>query len=158
MDIFLPILGLLMIMALVVGATIKINTLLREENLMGKVLQRIERRRYIWDRIIPKIAIFVSICSLLVILSYVFNFYGFRDLFQDWDWIEKSFFFYFIISAPIFPGMFYEWYEKIKDSLIETHEFNQKEASMSENEVYLFHTPKVLSYPKKLFRLLRRDY
>ncbi len=98
MDIFLPILGLLMIMALVVGATIKINTLLREENLMGKVLQRIERRRYIWDRIIPKIAIFVSICSLLVILSYVFNFYGFRDLFQDWDWIEKSFFFYFIIE------------------------------------------------------------
>jgi len=158
MDIFLPILGLLMIMALVVGATIKINTLLREENLMGKVLQRIERRKYIWDRIIPKIAIFVSICSLLVILSYVFNFYGFRDLFQDWDWIEKSFFFYFIISAPIFPGMFYEWYEKIKDSLIETHEFNQKEASMSENEVYLFHTPKLLSYPKKLFRLLRRDY
>ena len=158
MDIFLPILGLLMIMALVVGATIKINTLLREENLMGKVLQRIERRKYIWDRIIPKIAIFVSICSLLVILSYVFNFYGFRDLFQDWDWIEKSFFFYFVISAPIFPGMFYEWYEKIKDSLIETHEFNQKEASMSENEVYLFHTPKVLSYPKKLFRLLRRDY
>jgi len=158
MDIFLPILGLLMIMALVVGATIKINTLLREENLMGKVLQRIERRKYIWDRIIPKIAIFVSICSLLVILSYVFNFYGFRDLFQDWDWIEKSFFFYFIISAPIFPGMFYEWYEKIKDSLIETHEFNQKEASMSENEVYLFHTPKLLSYPKKLFRFLRGDF
>ena len=126
-------------------------------NNMGKVLQRIERRRYIWDRIIPKIAIFVSICSLLVILSYVFNFYGFRDLFQDWDWIEKSFFFYFIISAPIFPGMFYEWYEKIKDSLLETHEFNQ-EASMSENEVYLFHTPKALSYPKKLLRLLRRDY
>jgi len=136
-------------------------------NNMGKVLQRIERRRYIWDRIIPKIAIFVSICSLLVILSYVFNFYGFRDLFQDWDWIEKSFFFYFIISAPIFPGMFYEWYEKIKDSLIETHEFNQKEASMNENEVYLFHTPKALSYPKKLFlflsprklfRLLKGDF
>ena len=126
-------------------------------NNMGKVLQRIERRRYIWDRIIPKIAIFVSICSLLVILSYVFNFYGFRDLFQDWDWIEKSFFFYFIISAPIFPGMFYEWYEKIKDSLLETHELNQ-EASMSENEVYLFHTPKALTYPKKLLRWLRGDF
>ena len=123
-------------------------------NNMGKVLQRIERRRYIWDRIIPKIAIFVSICSLLVILSYVFNFYGFRDLFQDWDWIEKSFFFYFIISAPIFPGMFYEWYEKIKDALVETHELNQ-EASMSEEEVYLFHTPKIMYYPKKFFRFLR---
>ena len=126
-------------------------------NNMGKVLQRIERRKYIWDRIIPKIAIFVSICSLLVILAFAFNFYGFRDLFQDWDWIEKSFFFYFIISAPIFPGMFYEWYEKIKDSLLETHELNQ-EASMSENEVYLFHTPKALTYPKKLLRLLRGDF
>ena len=127
-------------------------------NNMGKALQRIERRKYIWDRIIPKIAIFVSICSLLVILAFAFNFYGFRDLFQDWDWIEKSFFFYFIISAPIFPGMFYEWYEKIKDSLIETHEFNQEEASMSENEVYLFHTPKALSYPKKFLRFLRGDF
>ena len=36
MDIFLPILGLLMIMALVVGATIKINTLL-----IGKSLTKI---------------------------------------------------------------------------------------------------------------------
>ena len=54
--------------------------------------------------------------------------------------------------------MFYEWYEKIKDSLIETHEFNQKEASMSENEVYLFHTNKALSYPKKPFRLLKGDF
>ena len=126
---------------------------------MGKELQRIERRRYIWHSIIPKIAIFVSICSLLVILSYVFNFYGFRDLFQDWDWIEKSFFFYFIISAPIFPGMFYEWYESIRDALVETHELNQ-EASMSEKEVYLFHihTPKPLSFSKKLLRLLRGDF
>ena len=92
---------------------------------MGKVLQRIERRKYIWHRIIPKIAIFVSICSLLVILAFAFNFYGFRDLFQDWDWIERSFFFFWVIYAPILPGKFYEWYEKIKDSLLETHELNQ---------------------------------
>ena len=124
---------------------------------MGKELQRIERRKYIWHRIIPQIAIFISICSLLVILSFAFNFYGFRDLFQDWDWIEKSFFFFYVIYAPIFPGMFYEWYEKIKDSLLETHELNQ-EASMSENEVYLFHTPKALTYPKKLLRWLRGDF
>ena len=122
---------------------------------MGKVLQRIERRKYIWNRIIPKIAIFVSICSLLVILAFAFNFYGFRDLFQDWDWIEKSFFFFYVIYAPIFPGMFYEWYEKIKDSLIETHEFNQEEASISEQEVYLFDGSKITYYPKKLFRFLR---
>ena len=136
---------------------LKIADDLAAGNNMGKVLQRIERRRYIWHRIIPKIAIFVSICSLLVILAFAFNFYGFRDLFQDWDWIEKSFFFFYVIYAPIFPGMFYEWYEKIKDSLLETHELNQ-EASMSENEVYLFHTPKALTYPKKLLRLLKGDF
>ena len=122
---------------------------------MGKELQRIERRKYIWHRIIPKIAIFVSICSLLVILAFAFNFYGYRDLFQDWHWIEIAIFFYFIISAPILPSMFYEWYEEIKDSLLETHELNQ-EASMSENEVYLFHTPKALSYPKKLYSSIVR--
>ena len=123
---------------------------------MGKVLQRIERRKYIWDRIIPKIAIFVSICSLLVILAFAFNFYGFRDLFQDWDWIEKSFFFFYVIYAPIFPGMFYEWYEKIKDSLIETHEFNTEEFNKREGqEVYLFDGSKITYYPRKLFRLLR---
>ena len=92
-----------------------------------------------------------------MILAFAFNFYGFRDLFQDWDWIEKSFFFFYVIYAPIFPGMFYEWYEKIKDSLLETHELNQ-EQSMSENEVYLFHTPKALTYPKKLLRWLRGDF
>ena len=121
---------------------------------MGKVLQRIERRKYIWHRIIPQIAIFISICSLLVILSFAFNFHGFRDLFQDWDWIEKSFFFFYVIYAPIFPGMFYEWYEKIKDSLVKTHEFNQ-EQSMSEKEVYLFDGSKITYYPRKLFRFLR---
>ncbi len=124
---------------------------------MGKALQRIERRKYIWHRIIPKIAIFISICSLLVILAFAFNFYGFRDLFQDWHWIEIAFFFYCIISAPIFPGMFYEWYEKIKDSLLETHEFNQ-EQSMSEKEAYLFDGSKITYYPRKLFRFLRGDF
>ena len=38
MDIFLPILGLLMIMALVVGATIKINTLLISKSLTNILL------------------------------------------------------------------------------------------------------------------------
>ena len=71
---------------------------------MGKELQCIERRKYIWHRIIPKIAIFVSICSLLVILAFAFNFYGFRDLFQDWEWIEIIIFFYYIISEQIYPG------------------------------------------------------
>ena len=121
---------------------------------MGKVLQRIERRKYIWDRIIPKITIFISICSLLVILAFAFNYNGFRDSFQNW--YEIAFFFWLIFLAPSLPSTCYEWYEKIKDALLETHEFNQEEASISENEVYLFHTPKALSYPKKLLHLIRR--
>ena len=122
---------------------------------MGKELQRIERRKYIWHRIIPKIAIFVSICSLLVILAFAFNFHGFRNSFQNW--YEIGFFFFWVIYAPFFPQGCYELYQIIKKSLVETHELNQ-EASMSENEVYLFHTPKVLSYPKKLLRLLKGDF
>ena len=122
---------------------------------MGKVLQRIERRKYIWDRIIPKIAIFVSICSLLVILAFAFNFHGFRDSFQNW--YEIGFFFFWVIYAPFFPQGCYELYQIIKKSLVETHELNQ-EASMSENEVYLFHTPKALTYPKKILRWLRGDF
>ena len=122
---------------------------------MGKVLQRIERRRYIWLRIIPNITNVILIGSLLLALSFAFNYNGFRDSFQNW--YEIAFFFWLIFLAPSLPSTLYEWYEKIKDSLLETHEFNQ-EQSMSENEVYLFHTPKALSYPKKLFRLLRGDF
>jgi len=120
---------------------------------MGKVLQRIERRKYIWHRIIPNISYLILIGSLLLALSFAFNYNGFRDSFQNW--YEIAFFFWLIFLAPSLPSTFYEWYEKIKDSLLETHELNQ-EASMSENEVYLFHTPKALSYPKKLFHLIRR--
>ena len=123
---------------------------------MGKVLQRIERRKYIWHRIIPNVSYLILIGSLLLALSFAFNYNGFRDSFQNW--YEIAFFFWLIFLAPSLPSNFYEWYEKIKDSLIETHEFNQEEASMSENEVYLFHTPKALSYPKKLLRLLRGDF
>jgi len=123
---------------------------------MGKVLQRIERRRYIWLRIIPNITNVILIGSLLLTLSFAFNYNGFRDSFQSW--YEIAFFFWLIFLAPSLPSTFYEWYESIRDALVETHEFNQEEASMSENEVYLFHTPKALSYPKKLLRLLRGDF
>ena len=123
---------------------------------MGKVLQRIERRRYIWLRIIPNITNVILIGSLLLALSFAFNYNGFRDSFQNW--YEIAIFFWLIFLAPSLPSTVYEWYEKIKDTLIETHEFNQEEASMSENEVYLFHTPKALTYPKKLLRWLRGDF
>ena len=122
---------------------------------MGKVLQRIERRRYIWLRIIPNISYLILIGSLLLALSFAFNYNGFRDSFQNW--YEIAFFFWLIFLAPSLPSTFYEWYESIRDTLVETHELNQ-EATKSENEVYLFHTPKALSYPKKFLRLLRGDH
>ena len=122
---------------------------------MGKVLQRIERRRYIWLRIIPNITNVILIGSLLLALSFAFNYNGFRDSFQNW--YEIAIFFWLIFLAPSLPSTFYEWYESIRDTLVETHELNQ-EQSMSENEVYLFHTPKALTYPKKLLRFLRGDF
>ena len=122
---------------------------------MGKALHRIERRKYIVNRLLPQLAILILIGSLLLALSFAFNFNGFRDSFQNW--YEIAFFFWLIFLAPSLPSTFYEWYESIRDTLVETHELNQ-EASMSENEVYLFHTPKALSYPKKLLRFLRGDF
>jgi hypothetical protein len=98
----------------------------------------------------------ILIGSLLLALSFAFNYNGFRDSFQNW--YEIAFFFWLIFLAPSLPSTFYEWYEKIKDALLETHEFNQEEASMSENEVYLFHTPNIMYYPKKILRFLRGDF
>ena len=123
---------------------------------MGKALQRIERRKYIWHRIIPNIENLILIGSLLLALSFAFNYNGFRDSFQNW--YEIALFFWLIFLAPSLSSTCYEWYESLRDALIETHEFNQEEASISENEVYLFHTPKALTYPKKLLRWLRGDF
>ena len=133
---------------------LKMADYLAAGNNMGKVLQRIERRKYIWHRIIPNISYLILIGSLLLALSFAFNYNGFRDSFQNW--YEIAFFFWLIFLAPSLPSTVYEWYEKIRDALIETHELNQ-EASMSEKEVYLFHTPKALTHPKKLLRLLKGD-
>ena len=119
---------------------------------MGKVLQRIERRRYIWLRVIPNITNVILIGSLLLALSFAFNYNGFRDSFQNW--YEIALFFWLIFLAPSLPSTLYEWYEKIKDSLLETHELNQ-EASISEEEVYLFDGSKIMYYPRKFFRFLR---
>ena len=98
----------------------------------------------------------ILIGSVLLALSFAFNYNGFRDSFQSW--YEIAILFYWIIFGPFFPQGCYELYQIIKKSLIETHEFNQKEASMSENEVYLFHTPKFMLYPKKILRFLRGDF
>ena len=120
---------------------------------MGKVLQRIERRKYIWHRIIPNISYLILIGSLLLALSFAFNFHGFRDSFQNW--YEIGFFFFWVIYAPFVPQACYELYQIIKKSLVETHEFNEQEFNEREGqEVYLFDGSKITYYPKKLFRFL----
>ena len=94
----------------------------------------------------------ILIGSVLLALSFAFNFHGFRDLFQNW--YEIGFFFFWVIYAPFVPQACYELYQIIKKSLVETHELNQ-EVSISEEEVYLFDGSKITYYPKKLFRFLR---
>ena len=102
-------------------------------------------------KLLPKLAILIFIGSVLLALSFAFNFHGFRDSFQNW--YEIGFFFFWVIYAPFFPQGCYELYQIIKKSLVETHELNQ-EASISEEEVYLFDGSKITYYPKKLFRFL----
>ena len=93
----------------------------------------------------------ILIGSVLLALSFAFNFNGFRDSFQDW--YEIAIFFFWVIYAPFVPQACYELYQIIKKSLVETHELNQ-EVSISEEEVYLFDGSKITYYPKKLFRFL----
>ena len=104
------------------------------------------------NKLLPKLAILIFIGSLLLVLSFAFNFHGFRDSFQNW--YEIAMFFFWAIYAPFFPQGCYELYQIIKKSLVETHELNQ-EQSISEEEVYLFDGSKIMYYPKKLFRFLR---
>ena len=104
-----------------------------------------------FEKLLIILANLILIGSLLLALSFAFNFNGFRDSFQDW--YEIAIFFFWVIYAPFVPQACYEGYQVIKDSLVETHEFNQ-EQSMSEKEVYLFDGSKITYYPKKLFRLL----
>ena len=72
MDIFLPILGLLMIMALIIGATIKINTLLISKSLTKILL------------------IIASIISAVLTLAFMMS-----GLYID-GWVEVFWFVYFI--------------------------------------------------------------
>ena len=106
-------------------------------------------------KLLPKLAILIFIGSVLLALSFAFNFHGFRDSFQSW--YEIAIFFFWVIYAPFVPQACYELYQIIKDSLVETHKLNQ-EQSMSEKEVYLFHTPNIMHYPKKILRFLRGDF
>ena len=108
-----------------------------------------------FEKLLIILANLILIGSLLLALSFAFNYNGFRDSFQDW--YEIGFFFFWVIYAPFVPQACYEGYQEIKSLFEEIHEVNIEEYNEREGqEVYLFHTPKLLSYPKKLFHLIRR--
>ena len=75
----------------------------------------------------------ILIGSLLLALSFAFNYNGFRDSFQNW--YEIGFFFFWVIYAPFVPEACYELYQIIKKSLVETHEFNKEQAKQDEEEL-----------------------
>ena len=77
MDIFLPILGLLMIMVFIVGATIGINTLMK-----GKVINFLLNKKLL--------LIIASIISVLFTLAFMMS-----GLYID-GWVEVFWFVYFI--------------------------------------------------------------
>ena len=105
-----------------------------------------------FEKLLIILANLILIGSVLLALSFAFNFHGFRDSFLNW--YEIGFFFFWVIYAPFVPQACYELYQIIKKSLVETHELNQ-EVSISDEEVYLFDGSKITYYPRKLFRLLR---
>ena len=108
-----------------------------------------------FEKLLILLANLILIGSLLLALSFAFNYNGFRDSFQNW--YEIVILFYWIIFGPFVPQACYEGYQEIKSLFEEIHEVNVEEFNKREGqEVYLFHTPKLLSYPKKLFHLIRR--
>ena len=131
MDIVLTILGLLMIMALVVGATIKINTLL-----IGKSLTNI-------------LLIIASILAMFMIIILVVHFF---DGTLAWDifFISLVFITITFLIAHIIPKL------SIVSFMIDIHEANQDQDEQREDqEPYFFDTSKLLSFPKKLAALIK---
>ena len=118
---------------------------------MSKYKETLMKNYSHFEKLLIVLANLILIGSVLLALSFAFNFHGFRDSFQNW--YEIGFFFFWVIYAPFVPQACYELYQIIKKSLVETHELNQ-EVSISEEEVYLFDGSKITYYPKKLFRFL----
>ena len=119
-----------------------------------------------FEKLLIILANLILIGSVLLALSFAFNYNGFRDSFQSW--YEIAILFYWIIFGPFFPHSCYDGYQEIKSIFKETHEFNEEEFNEREGqEVYLFDGSKITYYPKKLFcflsprkllRLLKGDF
>ena len=86
-----------------------------------------------FEKLLILLANLILIGSVLLALSFAFNYNGFRDSFQSW--YEIAILFYWIIFGPFFPHSCYDGYQVIKDSLIETHRFNKEQAKQDEEEL-----------------------
>ena len=106
-----------------------------------------------FEKLLIILANLILIGSVLLALSFAFNYNGFRDSFQNW--YEIAILFYWIIFGPFVPQACYEGYQVIKSLFEEIHELNVEEFNEREGkEVYLFDGSKITYYPKKLFRFL----
>ena len=107
-----------------------------------------------FDKLLILLANLILIGSVLLALSFAFNYNGFRDSFQNW--YEIAVLFYWVIFGPFVPQACYDGYQEIKSLFEKTHEFNTEEFNKREGqEVYLFDGSKITYYPRKFFRFLR---
>ena len=112
MDIFLPILGLLMIMVFIVGATIRINSLMN-----GKVINFLLNKKLL--------LIIASIISVLFTLAFMMG-----GLYID-GWVDVFWFVYFIgfifLVAKHIPVLFLHLKEIHQSNLEDSEEQKLKE-------------------------------
>ena len=107
-----------------------------------------------FEKLLIILANLILIGSVLLALSFAFNYNGFRDSFQNW--YEIAVLFYWIIFGPFVPQACYGGYQEIESLFEEIHEVNVEEFNEREGqEVYLFDGSKITHCPKKIFRLLR---
>lgn len=110
-----------------------------------------------FEKLLIILANLILIGSVLLALSFAFNYNGFRDSFQNL--YEIAILFYWIIFGPFVPQACYEGYQEIKSLFKEIHELNEEEYNEREGkEVHLFDGSKITHYPKKILRFLRGDF
>jgi len=100
---------------------------------------------------------FTGICSVLLMLSYLFNFNEFRSLFQDK--VEVFFFFFWSIYIPLMviaiPEVYLDWVSYFR----RLHQQNKKDYDEHiHEEPYLFDAVKVINYPKKVLKSLQNHF
>ena len=115
MDIFLPILGLLMIMVFIVGATIRINSLMK-----GKIINALLNKKIL--------LIIASILAFLFTLAFMISYLdGFVFYWDDYLWFAFSIALIFVVANYI-PSVVLFLKEVHQNNLEDIKEQELKEA------------------------------